>query len=60
MIEEIGAVSDDEEDFGEFQALRGEQQHEIQATFQRKDEKTSWFDEYQYVRNSKKELDEEA
>ena len=56
IIEEIGNISDDEEDFGEFQAMRGEQQHEIQTLYQRKDEKISWFDEYQYVRNTNKEV----
>ena len=56
VIEEIGYVSDDEEDFGEFQAIRGEQQHEIQASYERKDEKVSWFDEYQTVRNTNKEV----
>lgn len=50
VIEEIGDVSDDEEDYGEYQALRGEHSNEIQIGERSANEKTSWFDEYQTAR----------
>lgn len=57
VIEEIAEVDDDEEEAGEFRALRGEQDDEIQNFHERSaDEKTSWFDEYQTVRTTKKDV----
>ena len=57
MIEEIGDVSDDEEEYGEYQGLRGEQEDdwEMFRTCS-EDEKTSWFDEFQTVRTTKKQV----
>lgn len=58
VIEEVGEVSDDEEDYGEYQALRQEQGQKVQESKNRKPAKVggSWFDEYQTVRNSNKEV----
>ncbi|KAK4615805.1 hypothetical protein CLAFUW4_10548 [Fulvia fulva] len=47
-------VSDDEEDYGEFQAVRG--QHEHETIERRADEKVSWFDEYQTARVTNMEV----
>lgn len=55
VVEEIGYVSDDEEDYGEYQYLRNEQEDEIRQVGL--DADVSWFDEYQTVRKSKKELE---
>jgi hypothetical protein len=53
VIEEIGAVSDDEEDYGEFQDLHGQWEDEyVRPEF----EKSSWFDEFQTVRKTKKQV----
>ncbi|KAK5126771.1 hypothetical protein LTR85_009705 [Meristemomyces frigidus] len=54
VIEEIGEVSDDEEEYGEFQSARKEDGREIYSADQEKG--GSWFDEYQTVRKSNKEL----
>lgn len=55
VIEEIGDVSDDEEDYGEFQGLRVEQQNEWED-YRVEGEKTSWFDEFQTVRTTSKQV----
>lgn len=55
VIEEIGDVSDDEEDYGEFQGLRAEQENEWEA-YRSESEKASWFDEFQTVRTTKKQV----
>jgi hypothetical protein len=53
VIEKIGYVSDDEEEYGEFQQLRGQQEDEhIRPEF----EKTSWFDEFQTVRTTREQV----
>ena len=57
MIEEIGDVCDDEEEYGEYQALRGEQEIVWESCHTRfGDEKTSCFDEFQTVRTTKKQV----
>lgn len=53
VIEEIGDVSDDEEEYGEFQALRSQQDDEHTRL---EIENTSWFDEFQTVRKTKEEV----
>jgi hypothetical protein len=53
VIEEIGEVSDDEEDYGEFQYLRGQWADEHPRP---EFEKSSWFDEFQTVRKTKKQV----
>lgn len=57
VIEEIGDVSDDEEEYGDYQGLRGEQEDDWD-TFQTRseNEKASWFDEFQTVRTTKKQV----
>lgn len=57
VIEEIGHVSDDEEDYGEYQYVRNEQQDEMKQ--QPVEFGRNWFDEYQLVRTSKKVLGKE-
>jgi hypothetical protein len=53
VIEEIGDVSDDEEEYGECQELRGQQEDEhIRPEF----EKTSWSDEFRTVRTTKEQV----
>lgn len=52
VIEEIGEVSDDEEEYGDFQAARVGQEREVRE--RRLDAGGSWFDEYQTVRKTKK------
>lgn len=54
VIEEVGYVSDDEEDYGDYQYIRNEQEDEIWQMQQPAG--GSWFDEYQTVRVMKKEL----
>jgi hypothetical protein len=57
VIEEIGDVSDDEEEYGEYQNLRGAQENDWESFHTRfEDEKTSWFDEFQTVRTTKKQV----
>jgi hypothetical protein len=57
VIEEIGDVSDDEEEYGEYQDLRGAQENDWESFHTRfEDEKTSWFDEFQTVRTTKKQV----
>ncbi|KAK4501324.1 hypothetical protein PRZ48_007132 [Zasmidium cellare] len=57
VVEEIADVSDDEEEVGEFQAMRGEQESEGHSWQKRSAEETSsWFDEYQNVRTSNKDV----
>jgi hypothetical protein len=57
VIEEIGDVSDDEEEYGEYQELRGQQESEWEALhLSQAEEKTSWFDEFQTVRITKKQV----
>ena len=57
VIEEIGDVSDDEEEYGEYQGLRVEQEDDWEMFRTRsEDEKTSWFDEFQTVRTTKKQV----
>ena len=56
VIEEIGEVSDDEEIYGEFQGLRIENEREVQQKEDWRAAGGSWFDEYQTVRKSGKEL----
>jgi hypothetical protein len=58
VIEDMAGVSDDEEDFGDFQYQRMEQEDEIRS--QRLHKGGSWFDEYQMVRKSHKDLDMES
>jgi hypothetical protein len=53
VVEEIGDVSDDEDDYGEFQELRGQQEDEH---IRREIERTSWFDEFQTVRKTTKQV----
>ncbi|KAG0645998.1 hypothetical protein D0Z07_7893 [Hyphodiscus hymeniophilus] len=51
VIEEIGEVSDDEENYGEYQKERKEVGNEIKEWEERMEQKgASWFDEYQNVR----------
>ncbi|EME80557.1 uncharacterized protein MYCFIDRAFT_177498 [Pseudocercospora fijiensis CIRAD86] len=53
VIEDMAPVSDDEEEYGDFQALRQEQEYEIQEKLERgEDEKVSWFDSYQTSRET--------
>ena len=53
VIEDIAPVDDDEEEYGDFQAIRKEQSYEIQEKMERgDDEKQSWFDEYQGARET--------
>ncbi|KAF7192107.1 hypothetical protein HII31_06493 [Pseudocercospora fuligena] len=53
VIEDMAPVSDDEEEYGDFQALRQEKEYEIQEKLERgKDEKASWFDSYQTARET--------
>ncbi|KAI5357295.1 hypothetical protein Slin14017_G123040 [Septoria linicola] len=53
VIEDIAPVDDDEEDYGDFQAMRVEQELEVQQKMERSaDEKVSWFDEYQTARET--------
>ena len=57
MIEEIGDVSDDEEEYGEFQKLRGQEENDWEAHHVGQEVgKTSWFDEFQTVRKTKKQV----
>ena len=56
VIEEIGYVSEDEEEFGDFQALRAEQEKGVAEIARRGGEKESWFDQYQTVRYTKKQV----
>ncbi|KAF2160724.1 hypothetical protein M409DRAFT_70256 [Zasmidium cellare ATCC 36951] len=58
VVEDIADISDDDdEEFGEFQAMRGEQESEYHSWQTREaDETTSWFDEYQTVRSSNKDV----
>lgn len=55
VIEEIGDVSDDEEEYGEYQGLRVEQEDNWE-TSRSESEKASWFDEFQTVRTTKKQV----
>jgi hypothetical protein len=52
VIEEIGAVSDDEENYGEYQGQRQEIGDEVRAWETERTKAGSWFDEYQ---NSRRE-----
>ena len=54
VIEEIGDVSDDEEDFGEFQGLRVEANE--WENYRAEGETASWFDEFQTVRTTRKQV----
>jgi hypothetical protein len=57
VIEEIGDVYDDEEDYGELQELRGQQENDWEALhISQTVEKISWFDEFQTVRITKKQV----
>lgn len=57
VVEDIGEVSDDEEEYGEFQVLRGQQGSDWEAHYtSQADEKKSWFDEFQTVRTTKKQV----
>lgn len=57
VVEEIGEVSDDEEDYGEFQELRCQKETDSEAHYTgQTDEKKSWFDEFQTVRTTKKQV----
>jgi hypothetical protein len=56
VIEDIGEVSDDEEEYGDYRALRKEQGREMQDQTEQQDAGGSWFDEYQTVRRSYKSL----
>lgn len=49
VVEDVADVSDDEEDFGEYQAIRGEHGDEIE-TARKEIANSSWFDEYQIAR----------
>ena len=51
VIEDMADVSDDEEDFGDFQHERVEQENEIRE--RPRETGGSWFDEYQTVRKTK-------
>lgn len=51
-IEEIAEVSDDEEEYGQYQALRGEHENEIRE-WEAVNDGASWFDEYQTARRRK-------
>ena len=54
MIEDVADVADDEEAFGNFQFQRVEQEYEI-----REGQLTAgggWFDQYQTVRRTEKQL----
>ena len=53
MIEDMAEVSDDEEEYGDFQYQRIEE-NDINAA--RVAAGGSWFDEYQTVRKTKKEV----
>jgi hypothetical protein len=63
VIEEIGEVSDDEEDYGEYQVQRQEVGDEVRMREKERAQAGSWFDEYQKSRREevkvKKELDDE-
>ncbi|KAE9379821.1 hypothetical protein N431DRAFT_394184 [Stipitochalara longipes BDJ] len=50
VIEEIGAVSDDEENYGEYQGQRQEVSDEVRAWEEETAKAGSWFDEYQNAR----------
>lgn len=60
VIEEIADVSDDEEEYGAFeelQELRGQRENEWEETLACfEGEKVSWFDEFQDVRATKKQV----
>ncbi|KAK4500173.1 hypothetical protein PRZ48_008359 [Zasmidium cellare] len=51
VVEDVADVSDDEEDYGEFQAIRGEHTNEVERA-QKANANTSWFDEYQTARKN--------
>ncbi|KAN0119167.1 ADP-ribosylation [Hyaloscypha variabilis] len=53
IIEEIGAVSDDEENYGEYQGQRLEVEEEMRRGEARTSKSGSWFDEYQNARKTK-------
>jgi len=53
VIEEIGEVSDDEEDYGDYQKQRQEVNDEFRNWWESSTEGGSWFDEYQKSRNIK-------
>ncbi|KAK3674982.1 hypothetical protein LTR78_005326 [Recurvomyces mirabilis] len=54
-ILEIGEVSDDEEEFGDYQAIRQQQWEETREK-KRVESGGNWFDQYQSVRKSFKEV----
>ncbi|KAK4555170.1 hypothetical protein LTR86_007936 [Recurvomyces mirabilis] len=54
-ILEIGEVSDDEEEFGDYQAIRQQRREESQEQ-KRVESGGNWFDQYQSVRKSFKEV----
>lgn len=55
VIEKIGDVSDDEEEYGEYQGLRGAQEDDWES-YRSESEKASWFNEFQTVRTTKKQV----
>lgn len=54
VIEEIGEISDDEEDYSEFQEVRQGDENEIGEA--RTDAGGNWFNGYQTVQKSDKEV----
>lgn len=56
VIEEIGDISDDEEEYGEFQEVRADSENPYSQYVPFADEKKSWFDEFQTVRTTKKQV----
>lgn len=56
VIEEIGDISDDEEEYGEFQEVRAELENPCSQYSRFADEKKSWFDEFQTVRTTKAQV----
>jgi hypothetical protein len=56
VIEEIGAISDDEENYGEYQGQRQEVCDELREWEMEKAKAGSWFDEYQKSRREEKRI----
>jgi hypothetical protein len=60
VIEEIGEVSDDEEDYGEYQGQRKEVDDEVKTWEKDTVQAGSWFDEYQTSRKVEKKMKKDA
>jgi hypothetical protein len=56
VIEEIGAVSDDEENYGEYQGQRQEVGDEVRAWETETAKAGNWFDEYQKSRKEEEKI----